>query len=526
MKFRDFLSSYLKHNPSDSYIVKEGTIEFEPTAYYEILRKKNPVIFFEHLKGYPEYKLVTNLFGSSSRIAQAIGVRKEELGKFWHMAMNGSSNPRVKSDGAVKEIYVKGDDLNLLQLPAPMHYANDGGRYITAGLVAARDPGDPSSINLTYSRIELLGKDTMALNAGSRGHFWSYLQNNKERHLSTKVSIIIGADPLLYAIAAARTDNEYSKAAALGGIDLTEGIANDIPVPADSEIVIEAEVNPDQEYDEGPFTEYTGYVSESSTRNFGRVSGIMRRKNPIFLDITPSNSAEHVLLSSISSELALQGLLHRLPPYRDYRVSLPLSGTLYLAFGSVSTQETDLSKQLGLLLLGNDYYLKVALVNVGTHIGGLFEYLSNAAANGQNEQGKDIEIVRDVFCNLLDPSLTPGGATSKAIWITRGDGKYLMNAGEDWAELVKDGASVHIGRETSKKHKISILVDPDINPSDEDEVTWSLATRTQPLSDFHFKDGATTIDARKPAIAARRASLPPDVLAVVRKKVENNAPQC
>lgn len=520
MKFREFLSSYIKNSQSDSFVVEEGNIKYEPTAYYEVLRKRNPLIFFERVEEYPDYGLVTNMFGSSNRIAQAIGVPRDNLGKFWEKITSGSSKPTMVSDGPVKELSFKGDDLDIMKLPAPIHYINDGGRYITAGLVAARDPRNPSVINLTYSRVQLLGKDTIALNAGSRGHFWSYLQRNKEMHLKTNVSIIIGADPLLYFIAANRTDDEYSKAAVAGDVRLVEGMTNDIPVPADSEVVIEAEISPDREYDEGPFTEYTGYVSDSSTRNFGKVTGVMRRREPIFLDITPSNSAEHVLLSSLSSELAMERFLERLPPYRDYNVDLPLSGTLYLAFGSVSTQETDLSKQFGLLLLGNDYYLKLALVNEGHRLSGLFQYLANAAVNGQNQQGRDIEIINRVFCNKLDPSLTAEGATSKAIWVTRGDGDYTLNAGSGWAELLSDGRSVYIGHERLNQHSISILVDHDIDPSNEDEVTWSLATRTQPASDFHLEDGKVTLDTRKPGIAARRPSLPPEVLASIRKRVE------
>ena len=178
-----------------------------------------------------------------------------------------------------------------------------------------------------------------------------------------------------------------------------------------------------------------------------------------------------------------------------------------------------LAKQLGLLLLGNDYYLKLAMVNEGGSLDGMFSYLANAAARGRNSPKKDIEVVDGVFCNRLDPSLSPGGRASKAIWTTRGDGEYTLNAGEGWAELATGGRGVFIGRKRSPRHQISVLLDPDINPSDEDEVTWAVMTRAQPAADFHFKGGNITIDARKPGIAERRASLPPEVVASVRRKV-------
>ena len=520
MKFREYLSFQTEHNPSDTEVVDEVGIEYEPTAYYEVLRKRNPLIRFERVRGFPDFRLVANLFGSSSRISQAVGAPAGIDEAFWHRVMSGSSKPRLVSDGPVKEVCHRGGEVNLFSIPAPRHYAQDAGQYITAGLVAARDPQNPETVNLSYARVQLLTADTLALSAHSRGNFWSILQHNKERGAETEISIIVGAEPLLYLVTAARTEGEYSKAANQEDVSLVDGLTHDVPVPAEAEMVIEAKVSPTEEYDEGPFSEYTGYMSGRSTRNYARVTAIMRRRDPVFLDIIPSNSTEHILLSSLARELAIGGrLFEGLPPSGDYRVNWPPGGTHYVALGSIGKAQVGLAKQLGLSLLGADHYLKLVMINEEAHVGRFFEFLANAAANGANRPGGDIEVISQVFCNRLDPSSAKDGSGSKAIWVTRGDGRYSLKRAEGSAELATAGNGVFVGTARSGKHALSILVDPDVEPSDEDQVMWSVATRTQPSSDFHFEGDSLVIDSRKPDIASRRPTLPPEVLDSVKKKL-------
>jgi 2,5-furandicarboxylate decarboxylase 1 len=529
MKFREFLKSYLEHQPSETFVVNEGSIEYEPTAYYELLRKKNPLIFFERITNFPNFELVLNLFGNTGRIAAAMGTTNDRLHELWKNMMSGLSKPREVTDGPVRELIFKEDNLDVLSLPAPRHYKEDGGRYITAGLVVARDPKEPEIVNLSYARVQLLERNTIALSAHSRGHLWSYLQVNKERQDKTKLSFIIGAEPALYIAAAARIDNEYERVACVENLKLVRGLTNDLPVPAESEIVIEAEVEPDNEYDEGPFSEYTGYMSYRSTRTFAKVTGVMMRRNPIFLDIVPSNSTEHILLSSIAKELTLsQRIYEGLPPFGDYFVEWPAGGTHYVAFGSVGKPEVGLSKQLALSLLGQDHYLKIVMINEGFRIHRFFQFLANAEENGANQFGKDIEVINSVFCNRLDPSTPSDGVSSKAIWITRGTGEYSLEKADGRSALLETAkGKVFIGTQSPRKNfAISILVDHDIDPFDEDQVLWSIATRTQPGSDLHLKEGSVVLDSRKPEIAKRRPSLPLNVLEVVRKKLNSRSISC
>src|SRR6185503_1426287 len=72
------------------------------------------------------------------------------------------------------------------------------------------------------------------------------------------------------------------------------GVTNQVPVPSDAEIVIEAEVLPNEYYHEGPCGEFTGYMAARTTGSVAKVKAILRRARPIYYDIQPSNSYEHI----------------------------------------------------------------------------------------------------------------------------------------------------------------------------------------------------------------------------------------
>ena len=59
------------------------------------------------------------------------------------------------------------------------------------------------------------------------------------------------------------------------------------------------EILADVHEDEGPYGEYTGYSTDRSTRNVFVVKAITSRHNPIFHDIIPGYSAEHLLLGPL-----------------------------------------------------------------------------------------------------------------------------------------------------------------------------------------------------------------------------------
>ena len=109
----------------------------------------------------------------------------------------------------------------------------------------------------------------------------------------------------------------------------------DVPVPADAEIVLEGRITLAEE-DEGPFTEYSGYLSGRSTRNVFEVGCVTMRRDAVYQTIMPSNSDEHLLLSGLPKQARIFGAVSAFSPMPAVRdMSWPVSGTHYVCLVSM-----------------------------------------------------------------------------------------------------------------------------------------------------------------------------------------------
>jgi 2,5-furandicarboxylate decarboxylase 1 len=510
------------------------------------MRRDNPALLFESVRGYST-PLLINLFGNIDRISLGLGdgshIHRSRLDFYdeWNRLFADDVPPVHTGDGPVKETRYKGGDIDLESLPIPRFHEQDGGRYVTAGLLAARNPDDPEEMNLSYVRMHLKGRDRFGVSLHSRGHMWQYFERSKAAGNPLEVAVIIGAHPALYLAAAAKITGEYRKAGALLGepIELVRCETVDLPVPTQAEIVLEGKITLEEE-DEGPFTEYTGYISGRSTRNLLRVSAITRREDAIFLAVAPSNSAEHLLLSGLPKQArisrALVDFAHT-PALKD--IIWPVSATHFACF--ISLREgmhttPGLAKQLGLLLLGLDHYVKmVAILPANTDTSDVTNVLGTIALRCDFVEGSDLEILGGVFSQWLDPSSPKAGVSSKMIINATGpemlkvgtqpDIESLLNLEKitDVAFLCEGNLAFCVVNATPdekeltglldatalSKCRLMVCVDEDIDIHNGRQVLWAIATRFQPADDALIGDGKVIIDARKrDGWTARRATLP------------------
>ncbi len=504
-----FLESYKAKNPNDVYVVEdEIDLNYEPTAYYKALEDKSPLIWFKKIKGYSDFELVTNVLGSMERMAFAIGSSEEDLYRRWNEIVSNPSRVAISQGPApVKEVVSTGGDADLFTLPVPKHFMPDGrktglGRYITGGLAIARDPLNYSTVNMSYTRIQIVDKARYSFDMGSRGHLWRYFQIAKEQGKTLPITVIIGAHPLYYMLAASFIENEYARVSNVLGESSTHvaGELNDIPIPSDAEIAIEAEALPEEHFDEGPFSEFTGYVATKTQGNVARVKSILRKRNPVFYDITPSNSREHVALFSIPRNAAIMRAVKEfMPPSESYHVEWPLSSSHFMAFCSIARPEPGLAKQMGLALLGLDpLFTKIVIVNEGKMPElGIERLLMNLALVGA-KKGVNVDIIPGVFCIKLDPSSNPDGTNGKAVIITRSsDARYEKVVTKDKVSLVAKSARVVFSHEPVDKCQINVVVGEDIDLKDPDQIVWAIATRVRPDRDIRISKGRFVIRARK-----------------------------
>jgi 4-hydroxy-3-polyprenylbenzoate decarboxylase len=110
----------------------------------------------------------------------------------------------------------------------------------------------------------------------------------KEQNKKIEVAIVIGADPATVFSAVAPVPEGMDKFLFSGitrkkGVKLVKCKTVDLEVPANAEIVLEGYVDPNDIRTEGPFGDHTGYYTPPEPYPTLTLTGIIRRRQPIYL---------------------------------------------------------------------------------------------------------------------------------------------------------------------------------------------------------------------------------------------------
>src|SRR5919198_5277504 len=140
---RSYLDLVKRKRPEEFVIVsREVDPAYELTALVVKLekeRRRRPVLVFENVKG-TRFPVLTNLHASRSRLAQAVNAAPDALLSTYLRAMEAPISPRVVATGPVKDVVVKGADVDLRALPQIVHHEGDAGVFITAAISFAKHP--------------------------------------------------------------------------------------------------------------------------------------------------------------------------------------------------------------------------------------------------------------------------------------------------------------------------------------------------------------------------------------------------
>ncbi|MBW2093838.1 MAG: phenylphosphate carboxylase subunit beta [Deltaproteobacteria bacterium] len=258
--------------------------------------QQGPALLFENVKGY-DSPVITSVCTTTERLALIMNEPREstlvDLMKVWVDKHQNAIPPTFVETGPCKENKMMGDEVDLFKFPAPKFYPLDGGRFFgTAHFVVTRDP-ESDWVNIGTYRLQLLDKNHLGTQFIKGKHSDIMLKKYQAMGKPMPVCVVVGCDPLLFLMGAARLsafESEYDFAGSIRGepIEVVKAETNDLPVPASAEIVVEGEVDADKFMEEGPFGEYTGYYSGVGTdpRNYIDVKCITYRNNPVFWGTT------------------------------------------------------------------------------------------------------------------------------------------------------------------------------------------------------------------------------------------------
>ncbi|HEX2527303.1 MAG TPA: UbiD family decarboxylase [Geminicoccus sp.] len=278
-----------------------------------LLAEGGPAVLFENVVDHSMPVLV-NLFGTVERVAWGMGKQPDELVELGRMLAffkqpeppKGirealqmmplakaalSMRPKTTSRAPCQEVVLQGDRIDLGRLPVQTCWPGEPAPLITWPLVVTKGPSDTreDAFNLGIYRMQVTGPRTTIMrwlkHRGGAQHHRRWKQSKRE---PLPAAAVIGADPgvILAAVTPVPdTMSEYQFAGLLRGsrVELVDCVSVPLKVPAQAEIVIEGHVSLDEQADEGPYGDHTGYYNSVEQFPVFHVSAITMRRDPIYL---------------------------------------------------------------------------------------------------------------------------------------------------------------------------------------------------------------------------------------------------
>jgi UbiD family decarboxylase len=270
-------------------------------VFQRVPEPERPGLLFERVKGF-DMPVTVGILGASREVyALALQCRVDEVADVWAEAQEHPIAPEEVATGPVKQNKLLGELADVTRLPASVWtVGQDGGRFLTAPCVVSEDP-DTHERNVGTYRIQLKSARRVGIQLSNPTRdMWTHITKNEARGQNTPCAIVLGGDPTVGLTAVSRVAyglDELAVAGRLRGeaLEIVRCETVDVMVPARAEIVIEGEVLAGVREEEGPFGEYTGYMSDSGPSFVIQVNAITHRDNPIFHDffsqMPPSESS-------------------------------------------------------------------------------------------------------------------------------------------------------------------------------------------------------------------------------------------
>jgi 4-hydroxy-3-polyprenylbenzoate decarboxylase len=332
-----------------------------------VLRAGGPALLFEQ-PGDSDIPLLANLFGTEQRVAQALGEETaaslREVGKLLAFLKEPSPpggfkeamktlpiykkildmSPKEVKKAKCQEIKYIAEDVDISMLPIQTCWPDDAGPLVTWGLVTTRGP-EKHRQNLGIYRQQLIGRNRLIMRwLSHRGGALDYREWREQKGDEPfPVSVVLGCDPATILAAVTPIPDslvEYAFAGLLRGskTEVTKSLLSDLVIPARAEIVLEGHIYPDDEADEGPFGDHTGYYNEVERFPVFTVEAMSTRKDPVYHSTyTGRPPDEPSILGLALNEVFIPILQKQFPEIVDFY--LPAEGCSYrVAIVSIKKQ--------------------------------------------------------------------------------------------------------------------------------------------------------------------------------------------
>ncbi len=324
-----------------------------------VVKSGGPALLFENVAG-SNVPVLINHYGSMRRMAMALGVESlDEIGGEIEGLMNlqppggfidklkmlpklaqlSSAFPKTVKSAPCQEVVLEGDGASLDLLPVLKCWPDDGGPFITLPMVFTKDP-ETGRRNVGMYRMHVYDARTTGMHwhvhkVGAR-HYAEYEKHNQRM----EVAVALGGDPTITYAATAPLPEDFDEMIFAGflrksPVEMVKCRTIDQEVPAQSEIVIEGYVDPQERRTEGPFGDHTGYYSPADEYPVFHVTCITHRRDPIYpATIVGKPPMEDCFIGKATERIFLPLIRAQIPEIVD--MNLPVEGIFHnMAFISI-----------------------------------------------------------------------------------------------------------------------------------------------------------------------------------------------
>jgi 4-hydroxy-3-polyprenylbenzoate decarboxylase len=418
-----------------------------------LIAEGGPATLFENVVGtetpyaapWPR-KVLANLFGTTQRVAWAMGREPEELRALGEslaflqhpdppaslkealamlpkLRLALAKNPRTVSAAPCQQVVLRGADINLAKIPIQTCWPGEPAPLITFPLVVTKAPGaKPEEANLGIYRMQVIGRDrTLMRWLQHRGGAQHLAQHGESSSAPLPVAAVIGADPATTIAAVTPIPDkvsEYAFAGLLRGrrTRLADCVSVPLKVPAEAEMVIEGHVSLSESGDEGPYGDHTGYYNAVERFPVFTVSAITMREDAIYHStFTGRPPDEPSVLAQALGEVFVPMLRRQFPEIVDFYLP-PEACSYRIAVVSIRKAYPGHAKRVMMGIwsfLRQFLYTKyIIVVNDDIDVRNWTDVMWAVAT--KMDPGRDITIVNDTPIDYLDFASPQPGLGGKA----------------------------------------------------------------------------------------------------------------
>ena len=252
----------------------------------EVMEGNQKAVLFRSA-GPEKAELVGNVMGGRGRIAEAFGVKPNELLREVQRRLR--SKPDIfevsRAEAPCQAVVLTGDDADVSTLPVHLQHGADGGPYISASIDYVIDP-KTGWTNVGLRRLMLRSGKETGIDLVAPSDLKTIYEANAAAGKPTPVSFVVGAHPIDHVAGVMRLPvDELGIVAMLRDAPLAvvKCITNDIRVPADAEYVLEGYLDERGHVEpEGPYGQFLGYYGAVKRNPVFHVTAITHRDDALF----------------------------------------------------------------------------------------------------------------------------------------------------------------------------------------------------------------------------------------------------